>query len=232
MTQDLVLQGAFGSLAARPSGALWAPERRRLLVADLHLGKSERLARRGGPFLPPYDTAETLRRLEAEMAATEPREVLLLGDSFDDSASASRLTAEDAARLDRLRAEADWIFIAGNHDPAPALAGATVERGRAEDGMILRHIAEPAAPPPGVVEISGHFHPKATLCARGRRLTRRCFLWDGRRLILPAFGAYTGGLDATDAVFDRLLGPDAAALLCSGDAVRAAPRRALARRAA
>lgn len=225
----LPLRFAGALWRARPSGTMWREDLRLLAVADLHLGKSERLARRGGALLPPYDTEETLRRLEAEITALQPQTVISLGDSFDDPSAARALPAGHRARLDRLTAGRRWIWLSGNHDPAPADARLPGEWAAscALGGVTFRHIADPAA---GAPEMSGHFHPKATLWARGRRLQRRCALADARRVILAAFGAYTGGLDASDAVFDRLLGPDAAALLLSGGAVHAAPRRGLAGR--
>ena len=116
--QDITLAGA--RLTARASGALWWPAERLLCVADLHLGKSERLARRGGTLLPPYETAETLDRLAAEIAALAPARVVCLGDSFDDCAAGAALAPADAARLTALMAGRDWIWIAGNHDPGAA----------------------------------------------------------------------------------------------------------------
>lgn len=222
------LEVALGSSRwrVRPSGAAWRAETGLLVVADLHLGKSERLARRGGALLPPYDTEETLRRLEAEVSALRPSGVICLGDSFDDGRAARELPASARARLGRMAAGRDWLWLAGNHDRAIADAGlpgrcaADAEIG----GVAFRHIAADAPERP---EMSGHFHPKATLWARGRRLQRRCALLDGKRLILAAFGAYTGGLDATDAAFDGLLGPEAQALLLCAGVVRSAPRRAL-----
>ena len=211
---------------ARPAGALWFPEVGALAVADLHLGKAERMARRAGALLPPYDTAETLDRLAAEIAALDPATVICLGDSFDDAAAADALDAEARERLAALAAGRRWVWVAGNHDPGPVgLAGAHVAVHR-EGALTFRHIAAEGA----AAEISGHYHPKATLVLRGRRLRRRCFLVDGARAILPAFGAYTGGLDATDPVFDPLLRRDARALLL-GARVTAAPRAALAARA-
>lgn len=213
--------------AARPSGALWSPSRRTLLVADLHLGKSERLARRGGPLLPPYEVIETCARLEAEIAALGPAQVICLGDSFDDAEAARRLAEPDRARLARLAQGRDWLWIAGNHDPGAAAAFGERADEATLGGVTLRHIAAPRICKP---EASGHYHPKAALVVRGRRLSRRCFLYDGRRLILPAFGAYTGGLDATDPAFDRLLGAGAAALLCGARTVTPALRSGLAPR--
>ncbi|MBX2856154.1 MAG: metallophosphoesterase [Rhodobacteraceae bacterium] len=241
-------------LEARPTGALWWRDRRALCVADLHLGKAESTARSGGPLLPPYETTETLTRLSDEIDRLNPDLVICLGDSFDDARAPLSLTEEHHGCLNRMMAGRRWIWIAGNHDPAPLeLVGDHLHELRL-DGLTFRHIAahsstgcslpqspsaapqnhrigSPRHKPVGTTienegEISGHYHPKATLVAQGRRLSRRCFLTDGRRAILPAFGAYTGGLDASDEVFDPLMGPEAAALLL-GRTVRAIPRAAL-----
>ncbi|MEO1330985.1 MAG: ligase-associated DNA damage response endonuclease PdeM [Pseudomonadota bacterium] len=216
-------------LTARASGALWLPERSALAVADLHLGKSERMARRGGPLLPPYETADTIERLATEIARLEPRMVISLGDSFDDARAADALGPAARERLGALAEGRDWVWIAGNHDPAaPAGLGGRALEELALGRLRFRHIASAGAMPGAVSrgEVSGHHHPKATLIARGRRLSRRCFLWDARRLILPAFGLYTGGLDARDPAFDALLEPDAVALLI-GRRAQALPRAAL-----
>lgn len=213
-------------LVARPSGALWVPGARLLAAADLHLGKAERLARRGGGLLPPYETQETVSRLAAEIAALAPEVVLLLGDSFDDGRAAEALDDDARSRIAALAAGRLWVWAAGNHDPAPLDLPGTHALDWRAGALTFRHVAAPDAPPG---EVSAHFHPKATLEIRGRRVRRRCFLADGRRVILPAFGAYTGGLDARDAVFDPLLGPDARALLL-GRKVVAAPRAALTER--
>lgn len=234
----LALRLGGRSMIARPTGSLWRPDDALLVVSDLHLGKSERLARRGGPFLPPYDTTETLRRLGSEIRALAPRTVVCLGDSFDDSQAAAALSPKDVARLAALQSGRRWVWIAGNHDPAPGLNGGAAARVASElreDGLAMRHIArerDGAAETTGLVELSGHYHPKATLVARGRRLTRRCFLSDAARVILPAFGCYTGGLDARDPVFDPLFSDDALALLCGARAVTPTPRRLLSGRAA
>ena len=241
-------------LEARPSGALWWRDRRALCVADLHLGKAERIARAGGPLLPPYETDETLTRLSDEIDRLNPDIVICLGDSFDDARAPQCLSEAHHGCLTRLMAGRRWIWIAGNHDPAPLeLVGDHLQELRL-GVLTFRHIAAGGASPAGARqtcplqtkpqrrdqrpapptepmvdiegEVSGHYHPKATLMAKGRRLSRRCFLTDGRRAILPAFGAYTGGLDAADPVFDPLLGPETAVLLL-GRAVRALPRAAL-----
>lgn len=208
---------------ARPSGALWLPAARLMAVADLHLGKAVRYARRGGALLPPYEAADTLGRLGAEVAALDPAVVVCLGDSFDEPAAAAELDAAHRAALTAMAAGRDWVWIAGNHDPAPHGHAGACRAEHVAAGLTFRHIA---APGPQAGEVSGHWHPKATLAPRGRRVTRRCFLTDGRRAVLPAFGAFAGGLDATDPLFDALLEPDAAAFL-TGARVTRAPRAAL-----
>lgn len=208
---------------ARASGALWLEARRILIVADLHLGKSERLARRGGPLLPPYEGLETLARLGAEIEALEPAQIISLGDGFDDRRAARDLDDGVRDALLRLMAGRRWLWILGNHDPHAPELGGDARHAFALGPLVLRHEAA-GAPPPGHVEISAHYHPKARLTLRGRRLARRCFVWDGARLILPAFGAYTGGLDIGAAVFDDLLSPNAQALVLSGKKVLALPR--------
>ncbi len=208
-SQPIRLAGA--DLTACASGALWWEAARLLCVADLHLGKSERLARRGGALLPPYETEETLARLAAEVARLAPAVVVCLGDSFDDAAVA--LAPAAAARLRGLAAGRDWIWIAGNHDPgAPAFAGGAAAEHRVGP-LVFRHVAVAGA---DCGEISGHYHPKLRLPVRGRALTRPCFLFDARRLVLPAFGAYTGGLHADSPALARLFAPDARAVV-TGD---------------
>jgi DNA ligase-associated metallophosphoesterase len=222
--QPLTLNGA--RLEARASGALWWPAERLLCVADLHLGKSERTARRGGALLPPYETAETLDRLADEIGALAPARVVCLGDSFDDGASALALTEAETARLTALKAGRDWVWIAGNHDPGPlALAG----RHLAELGLgplTFRHAAA-ADPPPG--EVSGHYHPKARIAGKGISASRRCFLADAIRVILPAFGAYTGGMACDHPALADLLAPDARVVL-TGNPCAVVPLAALSRR--
>jgi len=196
-------------LSARGSGALWWAARGLLCVSDLHFGKAERIARQGGALLPPFDTAETLERLEAEVAATAPDTVVCLGDSFDDPAAGSGLTETHRLRLLRLMAGRRWVWIAGNHDPGPPdLAGTHLAR-LEEAGLTFRHVAQPGA----AAEVSGHYHPAARLTRRGLRLRRPCFLIDARRIILPAFGAYTGGLDSDAPELAALMQPGALAVL-------------------
>lgn len=196
---------AGAALRAQPSGALHWPDQALLVVSDLHFGKSERLARRGGPLLPPYETRETLARLDADLSATAARRVICLGDSFDDAASAEALAEDEGLWLARMMAGHDWTWIAGNHDPAPLTLGGTHRAAVTLGPLTFRHIAEPGA----VGEVSGHYHPKASLAGR----SRPCFLLDRAKLILPAYGAYTGGLRCTDPALADLMGPGAIAIL-------------------
>ena len=208
---DTAYRFAFcgAALEALPSGALWWPEAGLLAVADLHLGRAERMARRGGALLPPYETEDTLLRLEADVDAMAPREVLCLGDSFDDDAAAGALTEAHRLRLARLGAGRAWVWITGNHDPAPVeLAGSL--RGEVRRGpLVFRHIAEAGA----VGEVSGHYHPKLRLGLGGASVARRCFLIDAARVILPAYGTYTGGLSTEAAALAGLMGAGAVAVL-------------------
>ena len=216
---------AGARLELLPTGALWWPAEGLLAVGDLHLGRSERTARTGSGLIPPYETRDTLNRLEAEVAAREPATVVCLGDSFDDTGAARALAPVLVGRVGALAEGRDWIWVAGNHDPGPpGLPGRPVGE-LARGPLALRHAAGAERPTGG--EISAHYHPKARLSHRGRRICRPCFLWDARRLILPAFGTYTGGLDAGSAAFDALLGREARAGLL-GRALTVLPRAALA----
>jgi uncharacterized protein len=189
------LRCAGAGMLADPSGALLWPEQALLVVADLHFEKGSSIAR-GGSLLPPYDTRATLACLEAALARLAPRTVISLGDGFHDPDACLRLPAEDRARLAALVARHDWIWLVGNHDPRPpAGVGGRSETELEVAGTTFRHI--PAAAPDGL-EIAGHLHPSARVTVRGRRLARPCFVCDGRRMILPAFGSYTGGLDVFD----------------------------------
>ncbi|MDT1064420.1 ligase-associated DNA damage response endonuclease PdeM [Paracoccus sp. CPCC 101403] len=202
-------------LEARPSGALWWPEGRWLIVSDLHLGKSERLARRGGPLLPPYEGLLTLERLSAEVAALDPAAVVSLGDGFDDLAAVTALDAQVVRRIGALARGRDWVWIGGNHDPGPpqGMPGRAAEA--AMIGRVtLRHAALSGQGP----DISGHYHPVVRLA--GER--RRSFLLGGQHLLLPAFGAYTGGLACDDPAL-RALVPTGFAMACGTRAVVVLP---------
>jgi DNA ligase-associated metallophosphoesterase len=216
-------------LVADLSGALVWPEQSMVVVADLHLEKGSALARRG-LLLPPYDTRTTLTRLEAVLARWRPRRVVSLGDGFHDGAASTRLGAEDRLRLRRLVAACDWLWLAGNHDPAPPEGlGGRVEQALEIAGITLRHAP---APQPGAREIAGHLHPCAGVEVRGRQLSRRCFVDDGRRLLLPAFGSYTGGLDVLDPAIASLFADGFQATLLGEQGVHALPHHRLLRRAA
>ncbi len=194
------LNGA--ALVADLSGALWWPARRTVVVADLHLEKGSGFARRGS-LLPPYDTRTTLERLGDTLARLEPERVICLGDSFHDEAAAERMTTGDGAALARLAAAHDWIWICGNHDPTPPARWGGRAAAEIVDGpLVFRHEAL-AGRVAG--EVSGHFHPVAGLSVRGRHVGGRCFAVGRRRVILPAFGAYAGGLDVLDPAIAGLL---------------------------
>jgi uncharacterized protein len=197
------LRTAVGGAAAllRCSGALWLAAARALVVADLHLEKGSSYAARG-QMLPPYDTRETLRRLAAEVEALAPAMVILLGDTFHDRRSEARLEAEDAEALRELARGRTLIWVVGNHDAdGPRALPGEVAAELALCGLTLRH--EPrSGPQPG--EVSGHLHPAARVRATRGSVRRRCFVTDAERMILPAFGAYAGGLNVRDAAFAGL----------------------------
>lgn len=202
---EFKLNGA--DLVALPSGALWWADRRLLCVSDLHLGKSERIARRGGTLLPPYDTRETLIRLREEVEILDPWTVICLGDSFDDLDAEAGLGRDEQRILLAMLAGRRWIWIAGNHDPGPIETGGTWVTEHRSGPLLFRHIAATGAV---TGEVSGHFHPKARVQGHP---ARPCFLVDKQRLILPAFGAYTGGLAISDPVFQPLMAEGAMALM-------------------
>jgi DNA ligase-associated metallophosphoesterase len=177
------------------SGALFWPERRTLVVADLHLEKGSASAARG-LFLPPYDSAATLQALAGAIARYGPGRVICLGDSFHDDGAARRLAPESQEKLRRLTTDRDWIWITGNHDPDPPSGlGGRIAAGLTIGTLTFRHQAEGQY---DGAEVSGHYHPKTSVRTRARRISGRCFVSDGRRLVLPAFGAYTGGLEVLD----------------------------------
>jgi DNA ligase-associated metallophosphoesterase len=181
------------------SGALFCPTYNALIIADLHLGKSERMARRGGALLPPFETRDTLNRLGNTITETQAKAVFLLGDVFDDNAARDALTAEDDSLWQSVNSVTECTMLSGNHDPT-AQTEAMIDR------VTLRHIAGDGP------DISGHFHPKARL----KNTARPAFLIGQDHIILPAFGTFTGGLDINDPVF--------AALAANGIAVLTGPR--------
>ena len=202
-------------LTALPSGALHWPDRSLLTVSDLHFGKSERLARRGGTLLPPYDTRATLERLDRDIDRHAPSRVICLGDSFDDLAAVGGLADIDLLWLTRLMAGRDWTWVEGNHDAGPLELGGSHRADLRVEGVSFRHIASAE-----LHEISGHYHPKARLPGR----TAPCFLIDATRVILPAYGAYTGGLWCDHPDLAALMRPDALAVL-TGPRCLAMPMR-------
>jgi DNA ligase-associated metallophosphoesterase len=206
MTTSHPLSLAGAAFQAELSGALLWPDESTLIVADLHLEKGSSFASRGRPqFLPPYDTAATIGRLEQLLARHDPRRVICLGDSTHDSGAAERIDTASAERIAGMTAGRDWIWITGNHDPEPpARWGGTVLREVAIGNIVLRHQADSGAPYDDICEISGHFHPTASVETRLARVSGRCFALNGRRLVLPAFGAYAGGLNVLDPAIARL----------------------------
>ena len=207
---------SFGGhpLLALPQGALFWPARRAMLVADLHFEKASWFAR-GGQMLPPYDSIATLADLTALVAASGAEEIWCLGDSFHDVDGCDRLPARARDMLTALTGGTRWTWITGNHDPhlVDRCGGAVVDQA-VLDGLVLRHEARPDEPRP---ELSGHYHPKLRIRVRGKQVARRCFVATGTKLILPAFGALTGGLDAHHPSIVRAVGPSAEALVPVAD---------------
>jgi uncharacterized protein len=187
--------------AVDPAGVLYWPEQRLLAVSDLHLEKGSSFALRGS-LLPPYDTGDTLARLAAVIGRYEPRCVVTLGDNFHDGRGAERLSVADRSTLAALQRGRDWIWITGNHDPEPMehVAGEFLPS-LSIGPLTFRHKAEQDHLSG---EISGHLHPVAVVAVRGRGVRRRCFISDGRRMIMPAFGAYAGGLNVRHRAFAGL----------------------------
>jgi DNA ligase-associated metallophosphoesterase len=181
------------------SGALFWQEQSVLVVSDLHLEKGSSFASRG-VLLPPFDTAATLGRLAAVIARHDPRMVIALGDSFHDRDAHDRLSAPDRDAIAACQVGRDWIWISGNHDPAPTpdLGGVAAHE------VAIGRIAFRHEPTGAAGEIAGHLHPKARVSTRGRSMERRCFACDGERAVMPAFGAYTGGLSIRDAAFAKI----------------------------
>lgn len=194
------------TLTALTSGALFWQREKLLAVADLHLGKSDRIARRSGAMLPPYETTETLSRLADVVDTMQPNVVLCLGDTFDDMEAIQALREDHLATLTRLQAGRRWLWLEGNHDPGPVELGGEHLAELSLGSLTFRHIARDDAL---AGEVSGHYHPKARL----KGISRPCFMVDDKRLILPAFGCYTGGLSWTEPVLRRLFASNALAYL-------------------
>ncbi|HEX5538115.1 MAG TPA: ligase-associated DNA damage response endonuclease PdeM [Sphingobium sp.] len=195
-----------------PCGALWWPAQGALLVADLHLEKASFYAATG-QFLPPYDSHETALRLAERVRTTGARRLICLGDSFHDADGAALLPAHVAALLKDLAARVEWTWITGNHDGEAAFPFGRAEPELTLAGIALRHeaLANDAAP-----EISGHYHPKIRLRHRGQSVARRCFLVGGTKLVMPAYGALTGGLDVRNPAIHKALRAPITALVPSG----------------
>lgn len=193
MTRTFEFGGQQFELAG--DAALYWPQHRTLLVSDLHLEKASAYAA-GGQMLPPYDSLATLQDIAALVAQFRPARIISLGDNFHDDAGEARLNGGAARLLEELIWQTEWLWITGNHDRG--ISAKWGGRSVAEimlSGVILRHEAEVGEPAP---EISGHFHPKFRQNLRGRMVARRCFVKSPRKLIMPAFGALTGGLDVQD----------------------------------
>jgi DNA ligase-associated metallophosphoesterase len=189
------------ALHADPEGALYWPDEGLLAVADLHLEKGSSFAARG-QLLPPYDSAVTLARLARLLRRYAPRVVIALGDSFHDGGGPARLRDEDRASLQSMQRGRDWIWITGNHDPEPASGiGGSFHESFTNGALAFRH-----QPKGEAGEIAGHLHPMARIAYRGRAVSRRCFAADDARLVMPAFGAFTGGLNVRHAAFADVFG--------------------------
>ena len=199
---------------ATASGALFWRAQEALLVADLHLEKASWFARLG-QFLPPYDSHATLTALADEVERSGARRLYCLGDSFHDAFGCDRLPVNARALLTELTSRLDWTWIVGNHDPGFAdHCGGRIEDEVELGQVTLRHEAVASETRP---EISGHFHPKLRLHLKGRNVSRRCFVKSSSKIIMPAFGALTGGLDAHHPAILRSVGGDAAALVPVSD---------------
>jgi len=191
------------TLAADPAGALYWPDEKLLVIADLHLEKGSAFAARG-VLLPPYDTATTLARLSHLIGRYAPRVIIALGDSFHDDNGPLRMTGSDRAALTALQRNREWVWVAGNHDPdLPGGIGGRFADLLALGPLTFRHEPSEAA---SDGEIAGHLHPVARVAQRGRAVSRRCFAGDGKRLVMPAFGAYAGGLNVRDRAIFGLFG--------------------------
>jgi DNA ligase-associated metallophosphoesterase len=208
--EEVRVRGAFDAdltvcdvtLHADCGGVLYWPEERMLIVADLHFEKGSSFAARKRMLLPPYDTMATLAALSQVIARYAPRTVVALGDSFHDGDGPARLADPDRATLSDLQHGRQWIWIAGNHDPDPSgEVGGMCAQMLSVGPLTFRHIPEG-----GDGEIAGHLHPSARISVRGRSIARRCFAADGSRIVMPAFGAYTGGLSIRDRAFAAVFG--------------------------
>ena len=198
---------------AHMSGALFWPSENALIVADLHLEKGSAYAAKG-QMLPPYDTSETLSKLAAAIDTYNAATIIALGDSFHDTAAPHRIASADLETLRLLQDDREWIWITGNHDPEIEKSlGGHVAPEISVEGIRLRHAPSPSA---ATHEIAGHLHPAARVVMHGTGIRRPCFVGNGRRLILPAFGAFTGGLNILDEAFQPIFGNDGMAVWMLG----------------
>lgn len=212
LPKQTLLHLAGEMLTPLPEGALWWGTRRVLVVSDLHLEKGSNYAA-AGQMLPPYDTGATLARVEALAARLKPEVILSLGDSFHDRQSEQRLPAPYADRIRALTGAHDWVWVEGNHDPdPPAHLGGRAAKVLRMDGLVFRHEPEGEAG-----EVAGHLHPVAKIAGRGRSVRRRCFASDGARLVMPAMGAYVGGLNILDTAFSAVF-PEGCMAFAIGEA--------------
>ncbi|MAT87779.1 MAG: metallophosphoesterase [Aestuariivita sp.] len=217
------MEGYHFTLAGTPlialgTGALVWPEKRLLCVSDLHLGKSDRVIRRGGPILPPYEVRDTLMRLDSDILSSQAETIVCLGDSFDDLEAGKSLRDEELLWIRKLQVGRRWIWIEGNHDPGPLDMGGTHLKTLSLTPLSFRHIPLPCE----CGEIAGHFHPKVKLKLQGLFISKPCFLLDRDRLILPAYGTFTGGLKTQSGELSSLMRPGALAIL-TGKKVKAIP---------
>ena len=227
MTHDCRVEVNGETLVLDPSGAAWWPAEKTLIFADLHFEKGSAYAR-GGQLLPPYDTRTTLRHVAAALARYSPQRVIALGDSFHDGGAGERLDAEECTALKALTEGRDWLWVEGNHDPEPpAWLGGKITGEAAIGGLHFRHLPSAGASPG---EVAGHLHPAIRVNRRGMSVRRRCFVSDGARLLLPAFGAYTGGLDVTDAAVASLFAGGFAVYALGKDRVYAVAGQVLRRK--
>lgn len=215
-TYSLTLSGV--KLQALESGALFWPDQRLLCVSDLHLGKSERISRQGGAFLPPQDTRDTLARLERDLLATSANSVICLGDSFDASASSRGISEPEFMWITRMQAGRRWVWIEGSHDPGPLAIGGSHMAELPLPPLTFRHIARKAASG----EISGYFHPKAKLEGPDQPTSRPCFLVDSDRIVVPAYGSQGSNLHRADDVLADLMRSETLAIL-TGPKMRSIP---------
>ena len=224
---DLCVDVNGERLVLDKSGAAWWERTRTLIFADLHFEKGSSYAR-GGQFLPPYDTRATLLRMAEAAGRRAPARIIALGDSFHDPFAAERLGIEERSMLQALAASAHFLWITGNHDPHPPawLGGTIIEEWR-EGGLFFRHEPEVHAV---CGEVAGHLHPAATVAKFGRGVRRRCFVANGVRLLMPAFGAYAGGLDVGDAAIASLFPGRFHAFMLGRERVYAIPRGQAGRR--